>query len=247
MLKNKNILITGISKGIGKELFFECVKLEANVFAVCRNKSDLQKFKFNKKKITIFFGDVTDNKFVSTIFNYFSKKKIKLDGLVNNAGQRQRLTFEKIDRVSLDHVMNVNFFSIFFIIQKFIKNINKNKECSIVNIGSIVGNKGFKELSGYASSKSALEGLTKCLAVELTPKFKKLRINNVNPGFTQTSFYNEFKNKKKSLYNWTLKKIPIGRWGKTKEVSKLIIFLLSNNSSYINGQSINIDGGWTAA
>jgi NAD(P)-dependent dehydrogenase (short-subunit alcohol dehydrogenase family) len=247
MLKNKNILITGIGKGIGKELFFECIKLEANVFAVCKNKKDLQKFNFNKKKITIFFGDVTDNKFVSTIFNHFSKKKIILDGLVNNAGQRQRLTFEKIDREALNHIMNVNFFSIFFIIQKFIKNINKNKESSIVNIGSIVGNKGFEELSGYASSKSALEGLTKCLAVELTPKFKKLRINNVNPGFTRTSFYNEFKNKKKSLYNWTLKKIPIGRWGETKEISKLIIFLLSDNSTYINGQSINIDGGWTAA
>lgn len=247
MLKNKNILITGVGKGIGKDLFFQCVKLEANVFAICKNKKDLEKFKFNKKKIKIFFGDVTDNKFVSTIFNYFSNKKIKLDGLVNNAGQRQRLSFEKIDRESLDYIMNVNFFSIFFIIQKFIKNISKNKESSIVNIGSIVGNKGFKELSGYASSKSALEGLTKCLAVELTSKFKKLRINNVNPGFTQTSFYSEFKNKKKSLYNWTLKKIPIGRWGEPKEISKLIIFLLSNNSTYINGQSINIDGGWTAA
>ncbi|WP_099340000.1 SDR family NAD(P)-dependent oxidoreductase [Candidatus Fonsibacter ubiquis] len=247
MLKNKNILITGIGKGIGKELFFECIKLEANVYAVCKNKKDLQEFKFNKKKIKIFFGDVTNNKFVSKIFDYFLKKKIKLDGLVNNAGQRQRLPFEKIDRERLDHIMNVNFFSIFFIIQKFIKTINKNKESSIVNIGSIVGNKGFEELSGYASSKSALEGLTKCLAVELTPKFKKLRINNVNPGFTRTSFYSKFKNEKKSLYNWTLKKIPIGRWGEAKEISKLIIFLLSNNSTYINGQSINIDGGWTAS
>jgi 3-oxoacyl-[acyl-carrier protein] reductase len=247
MLKNKNILITGIGKGIGKELFLECVKLDANVFAVCRDKKDVQQFKFNKKKIKIFFGDVTDVKFMSSIFDYFSKKKIKLDGLVNNAGQRQRAPFEKIDRKSLDHIMNVNFFSIFFIIQKFIKTIDRNKESSIVNIGSIVGNKGFKELSGYASSKSALEGLTKCLAVELTSKFKKLRINNVNPGFTKTSFYDEFKNKKKSLYNWTLKKIPIGRWAETKEISKLIIFLLSNNSTYINGQSINIDGGWTTS
>jgi NAD(P)-dependent dehydrogenase (short-subunit alcohol dehydrogenase family) len=247
MLKNKNILITGIGKGIGKELFLECIKLEANVYAVCKNKKDLHKFKFNKKKTTIFYGDVTDNKFISTIFNYFSKKKIKLDGLVNNAGQRQRLKFEKINYQCLSHIMSVNFFSIFFIIQKFIKNIDKNKESSIVNIGSIVGSRGFKELSGYGSSKSALEGLTKCLVIELAAKFKKLRINNVNPGFTKTSFYNEFRNNKKSLYNWTLGKIPIKRWGETKEISKLIIFLLSNNSSYINGQSINIDGGWTAA
>ena len=247
MLKNKNILITGIGKGIGKDLFFECINLEANVFAVCKNKKDLQKFKFNKKKTKIFFGDVTNIKFVSRVFDYFLKKKIKLDGLVNNDGKRQRLPFEKIDRERLNYIMNINFFSIFFIIQKFIKTIDRNKYCSIVNIGSIVGNRGFKELSGYASSKSALEGLTKCLAVELTSKFKKLRINNVNPGFTKTSFYDEFKNKKKSLYNWTLKKIPIGRWAETKEISKLVIFLLSNNSTYINGQSINIDGGWTAS
>ncbi len=119
----------------------------------------------------------------------------------------------------------------------------KLENVSIVNIGSIVGIKGFNQLTGYASTKTALEGLTKSLAIELAKD--KIRVNIVNPGFIKTSYFNKFK-KNKKLYNWTLQKTPFKKWGESSDVSELVLFLLSDKSKYINGQSINIDGGWTA-
>ena len=116
----------------------------------------------------------------------------------------------------------------------------QNSLGSVINIGSIVGDKGFNELSGYGSTKKALEGLTKCLSVEMGQK--KIRFNCINPGFTKTSYYNKFK--KKNLYSWTLNKIALNRWAESSEISNLVQFLLSDESSYINGETINIDGGW---
>ena len=107
-----------------------------------------------------------------------------------------------------------------------------------------MGELGFNQLSGYASSKMALTGLTKSFAVEMS-KYN-IRANIINPGFTKTSFYKKFKSKKK-LYNWTLQRIPMKRWGEPIEIVNLIEFLLSEKSTYINGETINIDGGWTNA
>jgi len=131
--------------------------------------------------------------------------------------------------------------------QDFVKNFKRypNNYFSVVNIGSIVGINGFNELSGYASTKKAMDGLTKSLAVEYAED--KIRFNIIHPGFIKTSYYKKFKKNKKKLYNWTISRIPQKRWGEAKEVSSLVCFLLSDNSSYITGQSICVDGGWTAS
>ena len=124
------------------------------------------------------------------------------------------------------------------------ESLKKKNIRSIVNISSIVGKNGFKELTGYASTKSALVGLGKSLAAEFG--YLGLRINTINPGFIKTSYYSKFR-KKNKLYNWTLSRTPIKRWGESYEVANLIIFLLSDKSSYINGEDINIDGGWLSS
>ena len=116
---------------------------------------------------------------------------------------------------------------------------------SIINISSIVGNLGFKELSGYASSKSALDGLTKSLAVEFSDK--KIRVNSIAPGFIKSSYFQNFKKTKSKLSNWTLSRIPLNKWGVNTDGANLTLFLLSEKSKYINGQIIKIDGGWTSA
>ena len=244
MLKNKNILITGVGKGLGREILIKCIKNNSFVYGVCRSKSDFKYLKQYQNRSKIFFGDVTNYKFINKIFSHFKKKKIILDGLVNNAGERQRIKFSKLSKKKLQHIFEVNFFSIFNLIQKFAEYQNNSKKKSIINIGSIVGHRGFNHLSGYASTKSALEGLTRSLAIELSAN--NIRVNTVNPGFMKTSFYKKFKKKRKPLYNWTVSKIPLKRWGDSYEIGDLICFLLSDQSSYITGQSINIDGGWTA-
>jgi NAD(P)-dependent dehydrogenase (short-subunit alcohol dehydrogenase family) len=130
--------------------------------------------------------------------------------------------------------------------QEFLLYSKKNRiKSSIINIGSIVGENGFKELAGYASTKGALKSLTKSFAVEYAKE--NIRANMINPGFIKTSYYNDFKLNKKKLYNWTLKRTPMGRWGNTNEVVNLIEFLISDKSSYITGTTINVDGGWLSS
>lgn len=119
--------------------------------------------------------------------------------------------------------------------------IKIKKTGSIVNIGSIVGKNGFSQLVGYASTKSALEGLTRSFAIEMASK--KIRANVINPGFVKTSYYKKFR-KKKKLYNWTLSRTSMKRWGEPLEISSVINYLLSDKSEYITGECINVDGGW---
>ncbi len=241
MIKNKNILITGVGKGLGKEMVFNFVKNGAFVYGITRSKKDI--IALSKLKNTkIFYGDVRNAKILETIFKQSIKDKRLINGLVNNAGIRQRKEFLKISKKNLKEIFEINFFSIFELIQIYIKYIKRFKiSSSIVNIGSIVGETGFKELSGYASTKGALKSLTKCLALEFSND--KIRLNQVNPGFIKTSYFKKFK-KKKKLYNWTLSRIPMNRWGSSEEISNLVSFLLSDKSSYLTGETINIDGGW---
>lgn len=245
-LKNKVILLTGAGKGIGREILESSIKKGAYVYAVTRSKNindfkNLEKYKNNFK---IFFFDVRNTKNFKRIFSKSIKDNRIINCLINNAGIRQRKNFLKISRVDLKKVFDINYFSIFFLNQMFVEYLLKNKtrEASIVNIGSIVGKKGFIDLSGYASTKTALLGLTKCLAVEYAEK--NYRFNIVSPGFVKTSYFEKFR-KNKKLYNWTKSKILMSRWGKSSEVSNLVNFLISDKSKYITGQEIFIDGGWT--
>ena len=141
-------------------------------------------------------------------------------------------------------VIDINLTSTFLLSKHSIKKMLKTKFGRVINIASIVGQTGFKELSAYASSKAAVVGLTKSLAAEMADK--QIRVNCISPGFTKTSFFKKFK-KKKNLYNWTLSRVPLKRWGDPKEISEAIAFLASDNSSYVNGENINVDGGWVNA
>jgi len=250
MIETKNnIIVTGAGKGIGKKVLFDCIRAGFFVYAIIRSKKDITDIKKKLKSTSsykLYQGDIRNVSLVKKIINDSKKSKRKIYGLVNNAGERQRENFLNINRNKLEQIFNNNFFNHFFFIQKIIENYLDKKDkkaLSIINIGSIVGVKGFAQLSGYASTKSAFEGLTKSLAVEFASK--NIRVNIINPGFIKTSYYSNFKKNKKKLYNWTLKKTPLGRWGETSEISELIIFLLSDKSKYITGQSINVDGGWT--
>lgn len=242
-----SVLITGVGKGLGLEILKESLNKNFFVFGVVRNKKDYQNLLKETKNqdCKLFYGDIKDQKLLNNIFKTSKKLKRNINCLVNNAGERQRKDFIKISKKDLLNIFTNNFFNHFFLIQIFLKNLpNKYKNASIVNIGSIVGVQGFAQLCGYASTKSALDGLTKSLAIEF--KKRKIRFNIIHPGFVKTSYYEKFKKNNSRLYKWTLKKIPLNRWGESNEISKMVCFLLSEDASYLTGQSINIDGGWTA-
>ena len=246
ILRRKNILITGAGKGIGFDSVKNCIREGAFVYALIKNKNDKKKFNiFHKNSYKVIVGNVNNNKLILKTFKDSIKSKKIISGLVNNAGMRFRKKFSLITEKELHEVFKVNFYSIFFLIQNFRNYLSKLKrKGSVVNVSSIVGEIGFKELSAYASSKGALTSLTKSLASELSSE--DIRLNSISPGFIKTSFYKKFK-KKKKLYNWTLSRIPMNRWGSPEEISKLISFLISDDSSYINGENINIDGGWLSS
>ncbi len=244
MLSKKNIIVTGVGKGLGYDLLKRIIFYGGFVYGITRSKSDLKKFK-NLRNCKIFLGDVTNNKNIKQLLKQSLKDKRIIHGFVNNAGQRQRKKFNSISQKDLKTLFDTNFFSIFENMQIYSNYlIKKRNSGSIVNVGSIVGENGFSELSGYASTKTALIGLTKSFSKEMATH--NIRANLINPGFVKTSYFNKFKMKKK-LYKWTLSRIPQKRWGEPIEVSNLICFLLSDLSDYINGASINIDGGWTAS
>ena len=242
MLSNKNIIVTGVGKGLGFDLLNKIVSYNGYVYGITKSKEDLTKFK-NIKNCKVFLGDVRNTTIFKKVIIQSKKDKRIISGLVNNAGERQRIKFNNINKKKLLHLFEVNFFSIFENMQIYSGYLKSKKiQGSIVNVGSIVGNNGFSELSGYASTKTALIGLTKSFAVEMAKD--NIRANLVNPGFIKTSYFEKFK-KNKKLYNWTISRIPEKRWGNPNEVSNVICFLLSDLSSYINGTSINVDGGWS--
>ena len=242
MLSNKNIIVTGVGKGLGFDLLNKIVSYNGYVYGITKSKEDLTKFK-NIKNCKVFLGDVRNTAIFKKVIIQSKKDKRIISGLVNNAGERQRIKFSNINKKKLLHLFEVNFFSIFENMQIYSGYLKSKKtQGSIVNVGSIVGNNGFSELSGYASTKTALIGLTKSFAVEMAKD--NIRANLVNPGFIKTSYFEKFK-KNKKLYNWTISRIPEKRWGNPNEVSNVICFLLSDLSSYINGTSINVDGGWS--
>ena len=240
--KNKNIIITGAGKGIGRATTDLLLKEGAFVYAIIKSKKDNFHFQ-NYKNCLIFNGSIQNSKLIVKILKKSKQIKKPIHGLVNNAGVRLRKKFINVKRKEIQKVFENNFYSNFFIMQNVSKYFIQNKiKGSIVNISSIVGQIGFNELSVYASSKGALTALTKSFAVEMAPY--NIRANIVSPGFTKTSYYKKFKTRKKKIYNWTLSRIPMKRWGDASEISNLIIYLLSEKSSYITGENINIDGGW---
>ena len=247
--KNKNIIVTGCGKGFGFSLAKQLIKMEANLALITRSSHDLKKLQLVAKKHSkktndqhiYFCGDASNEENVIDFFNEIKKRFKVIDGLVNNAGMRFRKNFLKITNEEWNQVHQNNVNSVFLMSKETLKIMQKQRKGKIINVSSIVGINGFDELSAYASSKAAINGLTKSLAREFA-KFN-ININGIAPGFCKTSYYDSFKENKK-LFKFTLDNTPLGRWGEEEDIVNLILFLLSSNSNFITGEIINIDGGW---
>jgi len=246
-LKNKVIIITGAGKGFGYEISKLLYTSGANIAVISRNKNDLIGLKnnINASDDRLFFmeGDVSIEKVVIHFVAEVYKKFNRIDCLINNAGIRFRKNFLEITEAEWRNVMNVNLGSTFLFSRAVLPIMKKQNNGKIINIASIVGSLGFSELSAYASSKGAIISLTKSLAIEFS--HYNINVNAIAPGFCNTSYEKDFK-KNTELYESTIQRTPLQKWGESRDIANACIYLVSELSDYVTGEIINVDGGWSA-
>jgi len=236
--KNKNILITGGSGGIGKELVKKFVSLGGNVLGTGTNTGKLDLLKKEYPNILVKRFDMSEHSRIVEFIDNVTLELGGLDILINNAGIN-------IDNLSLrmkdeewKKVIDINLTSTFLLTKSAIKKMLKNKFGRIVNITSIVGHTGNLGQANYSASKSAIIGMSKSLAVEYAKK--NITINCVSPGFIQSNMTMNIAEKVK-LY--LTSRIPMGRLGTGEDVSNCVAFLSSAQASYITGETIHVNGG----
>lgn len=246
MLSKKSVVISGAGKGFGFAIAKEFYNKGSTLALITRSAEDINKLEqeFPGKNNIFFQGDVSNECIVDEFFGEINSLIGSPDILINNAGIRFRKFFLETQLSDARKVMDQNFFSMFLMTKKFVELAKASKARSIVNISSIAGRNGVSELSNYVASKAAIIGWSKSLALELAEK--NIRVNSISAGFCETSYFNAFK-KNFELYQETIQKTPLNRWGTPEELAKLCIFLGSDESSFITGEDIAMDGGWSAA
>lgn len=242
-LKDKVVLVTGASRGIGKAI---CLALASqNAHVVFNYRGDDAKAVALKEEIekaggkaTALKFDVTDYEAMTKALDEFTKSVAPISGLVNNAGVSKDTLLLRLKPEEINQIIDTNLKGAMMITQALSRNFLKAQDVSIVNMSSIVGLMGNASQAAYAASKAGLIGFSKSVAKELASR--NLRSNVICPGFIQTDMTDALNEKAKEEYS---KLIPLGRFGNTDEIANLTCFLLSKASSYITGEVIKIDGG----
>ena len=234
-MKNGNVFISGASKGIGKSIAYNFAKNNYTVVGTSR-----QEFEFDNKleNLIPIKLDVTSRDDIKACFDDLNDRGLLPNILINNAGITSDQLFLRMKDSDWDNVINTNLNGVFNLSKIFIKNMVKNRNGRIINISSISGLMGNPGQVNYSSSKAALNGFTKSLAKELGSR--NITVNSVAPGFIETdmtSFLDETAKKN------VIETIPLKRLGRPEDVAELVLFLASEEASYITGQTISIDGG----
>lgn len=240
-MENQRVLITGGSRGIGKEIVCAFLEQGAEVHFISTSASphmdELETLAAQNKTSVIWHqGNVADEEQMTAIVEPLAKEG--LDVVVNNAGiTRDGLIF-RMSKENWDQVLQVNLTSAFLVSKiAAAQMIRKRKGC-IINMSSVVGVMGNAGQTNYAASKAGLIGFTKSLAKEVASR--SVRVNAIAPGFIESDMTNELGDK---IMDELKKQIPMGRTGKAREVAEAVLFLSSHRSSYITGQVLQVDGG----
>ena len=243
-IKNKNALITGASKGIGRAIAIELAKQGVNV-AINYNKSKKEAEEISSKLINeyniksiILKGDVSNKEDCNILVQESIATFGNLDILVNNAGIIDDNLLIRMSDEAWDRVLRTNLDSIFYCSKPAIKSMLKKKWGRILNIGSVVGIRGNIGQANYASSKAGMMGFTKSLAKEVATR--NITVNTITPGYINTETVDVLKQKQKdNIIKW----IPQGHFGEVEDIAYLASFLCSEKAKYITGQIISVDGG----
>ncbi|XP_055704692.1 L-xylulose reductase [Phlebotomus papatasi] len=237
-LKNKIILVTGAGQGIGNELCKRLSSAGCHVIGVSRSVTPLQDLKRDCPNIETIAVDLSDWKATRRSLDHIKK----VDGVVNNAGIAIIKPFEELSEEDFDKTFSINAKAVFNVSQMMASRM-PNVGGSIVNVSSLASLRSFQGHCVYSASKAAVDSITRSLALELGPR--NIRVNSVNPTVILTRMGRE---------NWSdpakakplLDNIPLHRFGEVSEVVDAIIYLLSDKSSFMNGHSLPLEGGYCA-
>ena len=236
--KDKKILITGATGGIGNALVKKFLSLGGNVLATGTKTEKLNDLKKEFPNINILKFDISDHSKIEEFIENTSSQLAGLDVLVNNAGINMDNLSLRMKDEEWKKVIDVNLGSTFFLCKYAIKKMLKNKYGRIVNITSIVGHTGNLGQANYAASKAAIIGMSKSLAIEYAKK--NITINCVSPGFIQSNMTDKIVESIKAVLT---SRIPMSKLGTGEDVSNTVAFLSSDAASYITGQTLHVNGG----
>ena len=238
-LKNKNIIVTGATGGIGNSILEKLYENGANVLASGTKSEKLEELKEKFKNIKILQFDISQSQKIENFIDEGSKELGgNLDCIINNAGITQDNLAIRMNLEEWKKVIDINLTSTFLICKFAIKKMLKNKKGKIINITSVVGHTGNLGQSNYTASKAGIVAMSKSLAIEYAKK--NININCISPGFIKTAMTDKIDQKYKELI---ISKIPSARLGEPKDIANAVIFLASNLSDYINGETLHVNGG----
>ena len=238
-LNGKNIIVTGASGGIGNSIVEKLNQAGANILASGTRIEKLNEVKSKYENIKILKFDISQSdkieEFIDTATNELGGN---LDCIVNNAGVTQDNLAIRMSLEEWQKVIDINLTSTFLMSKSAIKKMLKNKSGKIINITSVVGHTGNIGQANYTASKAGIIAMSKSLAIEYAKK--NININCVSPGFIKTTMTDKLDEKFKDAI---ISKIPSGRLGDPNDIANAVLFLCSNQSSYINGETLHVNGG----
>ena len=238
-LKNKNIIVMGASGGIGNSIVKKLNDYGANILASGTKVERLEDLKSKFKNIKTLKFDISQidkiEEFVDKATNEIGGN---LDCIINNAGITQDNLAIRMNLEEWKKVIDINLTSTFLLSKFSIKKMLKNKSGKIINITSVVGHTGNLGQANYTASKAGIVAMSKSLAIEYAKK--NININCISPGFIKTAMTDKIDEKFKDII---ISKIPSARLGEPEDIANAVVFLASNQSDYINGETLHVNGG----
>jgi 3-oxoacyl-[acyl-carrier protein] reductase len=243
-LKGKVAVVTGSTRGIGRSVVEKLAENGADVVII--GSSAIEKIEEIASEISAKYGvealavqtDVTSKEAVKNLVNKTIEKFGRVDILVNNAGITRDGLFMRMKDEDWDSVMDVNLKGVFYVTQGFYRTMTKQRSGSIINMTSVVGLTGNMGQVNYATSKAGLIGMTKSLARESAKR--NVRVNAIAPGYIKSDMTNVISFAAKEAM---LNTIPLGKMGEPEDIANAVLFLASDLSTYITGQTLSVNGG----